>query len=105
MSANIKPIKPAAPAPEPTLTPEPPVRSMRILRLPDVQDRVGLKTTQLYHLMKKKQFPQSIKLSAQAVGWFEHEIDAYLVARAAQRPPGWQDENLGAHLGAHARKG
>lgn len=102
MSAIIKPIKPA-PAPEPAMTPEPPVRSMRILRLRDVEDRVGLKTTQIYHLMKTKQFPQSIKLSARAVGWFEHEINAYLMTRAAQREAAEMAENLGANGGANER--
>lgn len=91
--------------PPATLTPEPRIRSMRILRLPDVEDRVGLKRTQIYERIKRGQFPVQMTLSGgRAVGWFEHEIDAYLLACAAQRPAGWQDEKSGANEGAQQRQ-
>ncbi|HEY0684675.1 MAG TPA: AlpA family phage regulatory protein [Steroidobacter sp.] len=83
------------------MTPEPRVRSMRILRLPDVIDRVGLQKTQIYDLMKRQLFPQAMKLSVRAVGWFEHEIDAYLTARAAQREAVSMGQNVGANVGAN----
>lgn len=66
-------------------TPEPQPPSIRVLRLKDVEQKVGLKKTQIYHLMDQKQFPQTMKLGVRAIGWLEHEIDAYLMARAAQR--------------------
>lgn len=95
------PVLTTATHPQPAMSPEPPVRSMRILRLPDVEDRVGIKKTQIYDLMSRRLFPQAMKLSVRAVGWFEHEIDAYLLARAADREAVSMVEKMGANQGAH----
>jgi prophage regulatory protein len=50
----------------------------RILRLPAVEDRTGLKRSQIHFLESKGKFPKRIKISDRASGWLEHEIDAWI---------------------------
>jgi len=54
---------------------------IRILRLPEVMDRVGLCRASIYLHMARGKFPKQISLGPRAVGWLEHEIDAWLAAR------------------------
>ena len=59
--------------------------SRRILRLPRVLDKTGLGRDSIYRLAREGRFPKPIKLSTQASGWFEDEVDAFLATRAAER--------------------
>ncbi len=65
--------------------PDPAGELIRILRLPQVMDRVGLKRAAIYHHMAQGKFPQHIALSDRAVGWVEQEINAWLIARIEAR--------------------
>ena len=56
---------------------------INILRLPDVMKRVGLCRASIYQRMGNGTFPKQILLGARAVGWLEHEIDAWLAAIVA----------------------
>lgn len=76
------------------MTPEPPLRQMRVLRLPGVEQKVGLRKTQVYGLMAAGQFPAAIKLTARVSGWLEHEIDDWILARAAHRTTRPADADL-----------
>lgn len=58
---------------------------LTVLRLPDVIKMVGMQRTQIYSLMSRGRFPQSLQLSERAIGWLEHEVQAHLRALAAQR--------------------
>lgn len=58
-----------------------PRQPIRILRLPDVIDRVGLKRAAIYQYVDRGLFPKQINLGPRAVGWLEHEIDAWVLAR------------------------
>ena len=58
-----------------------PRQPVRILRLPEVINRVGLKRAAIYLYVERGQFPKQISLSARAVGWVEHEVDAWVAAR------------------------
>ncbi len=53
----------------------------RVLRRPEVEARVGLARSTIYHLISLGQFPTPIKLGAKSVGWMEDEIDAWLDSR------------------------
>ena len=53
----------------------------RILRLPDVMDRVGLRKSAIYSRIASGEFPAPIPLGARAVGWLETEVDEWLNAR------------------------
>jgi prophage regulatory protein len=53
-----------------------------ILRKPAVRDRVGLSDAQIWRLEKAGKFPARLQISANAVGWYSDEIDAWIEARA-----------------------
>ncbi len=57
----------------------------QIVRLPAVRARVGLSTPSIYRLVRAGLFPRPIKLGTFAVGWLEHEVEAWLTARVAER--------------------
>lgn len=56
-------------------------KSSRILRLNEVKRRTGLSRSSIYAFMKAGTFPQHISLGARSVGWYEHEVDAWVVSR------------------------
>lgn len=50
-----------------------------LLRLRDVEARVGFKKTTIYRLMKKKQFPRSIHpVGSKISAWVSAEIDDWI---------------------------
>ena len=53
----------------------------RILRLPEVINRVGLKRASIYSAIAQGSFPKQIILNARAVGWIEQEIEDWLAMR------------------------
>ncbi|ALP64013.1 AlpA family transcriptional regulator [Paraburkholderia caribensis] len=59
--------------------------SQRILRRPAVEQITGLPRSSIYAEMKKGTFPQSVKLSKRAVGWFSGEIDMWMQRRIEGR--------------------
>jgi prophage regulatory protein len=60
----------------------------RLLRRPRVQDKVGIKRTALYELIKHDQFPAPIKIGRSSF-WVESEIDSWIERRIQQaRVPG-----------------
>ena len=63
----------------------PNVAGRKFLRLPAVLDRTGLKKTTIYALQKTGSFPRNYLLSANAVGWLETEVEAWLASREDAR--------------------
>ncbi|MCS3791297.1 AlpA family phage regulatory protein [Aeromonas hydrophila] len=65
--------------------------AIKVLRIDDVTQKTGLARSTIYDRIDKKSprydssFPKRIKLGLAAVGWFEHEIDAWLYAQASMR--------------------
>ncbi len=64
----------------------------RILRLPEVISRVGMKRASIYRAISLSSFPKQIILGQRSVGWIEQEIEDWLAARvcasrAKQYPP------------------
>ena len=55
---------------------------MRILRIPEVLERVGLSRSTVWRLAQADQFPKPVKLGGRAVGWIEEEIDAWIASRS-----------------------
>jgi len=53
-------------------------RPVRILRLPDLIEKVGLSRAQIYHLISLGEFPSQVKLGLRACGWLESEIDEWI---------------------------
>ncbi|WP_425258914.1 helix-turn-helix transcriptional regulator [Photobacterium angustum] len=60
-------------------------KASRILRLPEVRDKVGLSRSSIYALMSKGDFPRSVPLGERSVGWFEDTIDSWLLEREKKR--------------------
>ena len=53
----------------------------RILRWPEVHERVGYCRSNIYYLIQANEFPSPIKLGARAVGWLESDIDDWMEYR------------------------
>ena len=49
----------------------------KLIRLPTVLDRVGLKRSTIYQRMKADAFPRPVKIGG-ASAWVEEEVDAYV---------------------------
>jgi len=58
---------------------------MRILRLPQVEVKTGLKHSAIYERIAEGNFPKPIPLGRQARGFLESEIDDWIRAQAAKR--------------------
>lgn len=65
----------------------PPVKSIRLLRLPQVMRQTGLRKTKLYELQKRGSSPMRIQITANSVGWVEEEVNARIAARIAVSKP------------------
>jgi prophage regulatory protein len=61
---------------------------MRILRLPRVEDKTGLKHAEIYDRMREGDFPRPIPLGARARGWLEAEVDDWIRLQMAKRDRG-----------------
>jgi prophage regulatory protein len=59
----------------------------RILRLKEVETKVGFKRSYLYKLMSKGEFPRTIPLGLRAVGWDSTEVDDWIGERIKNRVP------------------
>jgi len=59
----------------------PPVARDRLLRLDEVMQRVGMRTTLIYKLMREGRFPRSIPLGVRTVAWPESAIDAWVTQK------------------------
>ena len=57
---------------------------LRLIRLPEVIDRVGLSRSTIYMFMQQGKFPKSIKLGSRAVAWNAEEIDARIQEKVDQ---------------------
>lgn len=52
-----------------------------LLRLKQVEQRVGFKSSLIYQKISEGTFPTQVQLGLRAVGWIESEIDAWIVAQ------------------------
>lgn len=60
---------------------------IHVLRLAQVIERTGLRKTKIYELQSEGEFPMRVKITAHAVGWIEHEVQAWLAERIAKNNP------------------
>lgn len=63
------------------VSPSKAVQPERLLRLPDVEARVGLRKSSIYDAVKRGDFPAPVKLSRRAVCWPASAIDAWITGR------------------------
>lgn len=52
----------------------------RLIRLPEVIARVGLKRSSIYRYMAEGRFPKSRSLGSRCVVWVEAEIEAWIAS-------------------------
>lgn len=59
---------------------------VRVLRIRQVVQRTNLSRSTLYTLISSDpSFPSKVRLSERAIGFLEHEIDAWILARSEKR--------------------
>lgn len=67
---------PGSPAPRTATAPR-----ERLLRLPEVEARTGLKKSSIYAGMRAGTFPSCVTIGHRAVAWPESRIDAWIACR------------------------
>lgn len=60
-------------------------KAVRLLRIPNVQDRTGLSRSSICRLMASDDFPKSVSLGEQGRAWLESEVEHWINARVAER--------------------
>lgn len=58
-----------------------PRRVTRLIRLPEVQHRVGLGRSTIYRWMSEGKFPKPVQLGGHSVAWAEDEVDQWVLKR------------------------
>lgn len=59
--------------------------SHQLLRLKQVEEKTGLKRSQIYLYMKSGDFPRSIKIGPASVAWLESEINEWINLKLTNR--------------------
>lgn len=59
--------------------------SHHLLRLKQIEEKTGLKRSQIYLYMKNGSFPRSIKIGPSSVAWLESEIDEWINVKLGNR--------------------
>ena len=61
------------------------VRDVRILRLPEVCQVVGLGRSMVYQLEAEGRFPRRVRIGIRAVGWVDQEVQDWVAGRLRER--------------------
>lgn len=56
-------------------------RVTRLIRLPEVQHRVGLGRSTIYRWMAEGRFPKPVQLGGYTVAWAEDDIEGWIALR------------------------
>ena len=83
-----------------TATAEAPPAGGKIIRLPAVADRTGKAKSTIYAEVKAGTFPKPRRIGKRAVGWWEHEIDAFNLSRPVADDPRNEERAGGGKPGA-----
>jgi len=62
-----------------------PARALKVLALGDVMKMTSAGRTHIYKEVGAGRFPRPIRVSRGRVGWLEHEVQAWIAARVAER--------------------
>ena len=58
---------------------------MKLLRLPQVMERVGYRRSKIYALVNSGDFPKPVSIGPRAVGFVESEVDSWISERIRAR--------------------
>lgn len=72
----------------------------KMLRLKQVQSRVGLSRSSIYQRIQEGSFPAPIALGKRAVAWDSTEIDAWIDALLSQARTSWASDEVHTHTRA-----
>lgn len=61
-----------------------PRRLTRLIRLPEVQHRVGLGRSTIYRWMAEGRFPKPVQLGGYVVAWAEDDVDSWVESRLSR---------------------
>jgi prophage regulatory protein len=66
-----------------------PSPSVRILRMRDLTNKLGLRPSTIYEMISKGKFPRPFKIvqDGRAAGWLEFTIDEWLDSRRSEKAP------------------
>ena len=59
--------------------------NLKVVRRPEILTTLGISRTTLFEQIRDGLFPKFIRLSHKSVGIFEHEANAVILARAAEK--------------------
>ena len=55
--------------------------TQKLIRLPEVRQRVPLSRSMIYLLVSRGEFPKPVSLGRRSVAWVEAEVEAWVAAR------------------------
>lgn len=65
--------------------------TIKVIRIKDLIAKIGIARSTIYDWMSPKSprfnstFPKPVRIGLSAIGWLEHEVDAWITAQAIQR--------------------
>lgn len=59
----------------------------RLLRLPEVKEKVGLSRTAIYKLIAAGAFPRQISIAPRTVAWSQDDLEAWIEERLNGHEP------------------
>ena len=77
------------------MTTDLPISALRFLRRPEVENLTGMVGAQIDKLVRAGSFPAPVPLTERIVGWAEHEVRAWLIARLAARAANEEARRIG----------
>lgn len=63
-----------------------PAHDRRLLRLPEVRQKVGLSRSAIYKLISEGQFPRQVAIGPRTVAWVQEDLERWIEGRL--NPPG-----------------
>ena len=62
--------------------------TIKVLRIKDLTNKIGLARSTIYDWLNPKSprydetFPKPFKIGKSSIGWFEHDVDSWLILRS-----------------------
>lgn len=58
-------------------------KNLRIIRMPELQKKIGLCKASIYNRIAEGSFPKPISLGGRSVGWIESDLDQWIFERSS----------------------
>ena len=60
--------------------------NVKVIRMPAVIEKVGMKKSAIYQRIKDGSFPKPIRYGSHATGWLESDVDEWILRMAGKLP-------------------